>query len=310
MRYTLDDIDTFLAVMELGTVTAAAARLNLAKSVVSKRIADLEVSLGAALFLRRSGRITPTEAARHLADRMRPALAELRAAAESAAWGMDGAAPLRGTLAIAAPMSFGTMYLGPILARFAEAHPMLSLRIEYDDRARDLVRDGFDIALRVGESRDSSMIARTLCSDRMIACASPDYIARHGAPDSPTALRQHQVISYTHLPDSRMWRFSRDGRSVAAHVSGRLTLNNGEAIRAMAEAGLGLAMLPGFLVADALAEGRLVRLMPDWQTRDLPVLALWPPVSPLPAKLRALIDHLAAELSGGKPWARSLAAAS
>jgi hypothetical protein len=117
MRYTLDEIETFLAVMELGSVTAASARLNLSKSVVSKRIADLERALGAALFLRSAGRIAPTEAAQGLAERLRPALSELRAAAEGAAWGMDGPVPLRGRLAIAAPMSFGTLHLGPILAR-------------------------------------------------------------------------------------------------------------------------------------------------------------------------------------------------
>jgi DNA-binding transcriptional LysR family regulator len=120
-------VETFLAAMELGSVTSAAARLNLSKSVVSKRIADLERALRAALFLRSAGRIASTEAARNLAERLRPAHSDLRAAAESVAWGMDGAVPLRGRLAIAAPMSFGTLHLGPILARFAAAHPGLDL---------------------------------------------------------------------------------------------------------------------------------------------------------------------------------------
>ncbi|MDO5642915.1 MAG: LysR family transcriptional regulator, partial [Paracoccus sp. (in: a-proteobacteria)] len=148
MRYRLDEIETFLTVMDLGTVTAAATRLNLSKSVVSKRVSDFETVVGAALFRRNAGRITPTEAAHGLAGRLRPALAELIAAAESAAWGMDGAAPLQGSLSIAAPMSLGTMYLTPILARFAAAHPGLDLRIDYDDRTRDLAREGYDIGIR------------------------------------------------------------------------------------------------------------------------------------------------------------------
>ena len=157
MRYSLDDIETFLTVMELGTVTSAAARLNLSKSVISKRISDFEATVGAALFRRNAGRITPTEAGLRLAERLRPALGELVAASESVAWGMDGATPLRGTLAIAAPMSFGTMYLSPVLARFAAAHPGLEMRIDYDDRARDLSREGFDLGIRIGDARDGAL---------------------------------------------------------------------------------------------------------------------------------------------------------
>lgn len=302
MRYTLDEIETFLAVIELGTVTAASARMNLSKSVISKRISDLERALGAALFLRSAGRVSPTEAALRLAERLRPALSELRAATESTSRGMDGAAPLRGRLAITAPMSFGTLYLGPILARFAVAHPELELRIEYDDRARDLMREGFDLAIRIGEARDSALIGRTLCTDRMIACASPDYLARHGHPGTPADLAAHQVLSYSHLPDGQMWQFEEGGKRVSTPVRSRLTLNNGEAMRDCALAGLGLAMLPGFIVTREIAAGRLEPVLHDYRTRAMPIHALWPPVTPMPAKLRALVDHLAAELAGGKPW--------
>lgn len=302
MRYNLDEITTFLAVMELGTVTAAAARLNLSKSVISKRIGDFEAAVGAALFRRHAGRIIPTEAAMRLAERLRPALADLVAATESAAWGMDGAAPLRGSLSIAAPMSFGTMYLSAILARFAAAHPALDLRVDYDDRARDLAREGFDLGVRIGEARDGALIARKLCEDRQIACASPDYLARHGTPVELADLREHQVIGYTHIPDAQLWQFRQGGRMISPQVKSRLTLNNGEAMREMAIEGLGLAMLPGFLVAAALRDGRLTRILSGFETRTLPVMAVWPPVNPLPAKLRALVDHLATELADGGPW--------
>ena len=301
MHYSLDEIETFLTVMELGTISAAAARLNLSKSVISKRVSDFEATVGAALFRRNAGRITPTEAANRLAERLRPALAELVAATESAAWGMDGAAPLRGTLSIAAPMSFGTMYLSPILARFAADHPGLDLRIDYDDRVRDLAREGFDIGIRIGEGRDGALKARKLCEDRMVVVASPAYLARAGTPDGPADLNGHQVIGYSHVSDTLAWQFRQGGRSLSPQLSTRLTLNNGEAIRDMAAAGLGLAILPGFLVADALRDGRLVAVMPGADTRALPILAVWPPVAPLPGKLRALIDHLAAALSGA-PW--------
>lgn len=302
MRYSLDEIETFLTVMELGTISAAAARMNLSKSVISKRVSDFEAIVGAALFRRNAGRITPTEAAGRLAERLRPALAELVAATESAAWGMDGAAPLRGALAIAAPMSFGTMYLTPILARFATAHPDLELRIDYDDRARDLARDGFDIGIRIGEARDGALKARKLCEDRQIVVASPDYLARHGTPQALADLRDHQVISYAHLADVTLWQFRQGERTVSPPVSARLALNNGEAMRDLAIAGLGLAMLPGFIVACALKDGALIAVLPEVETRAMPIMAVWPPVSPMPAKLRAIIDHLAAELAEGRPW--------
>lgn len=302
MRYELSDLETFLAVLDHGTVTAAAARLNLAKSVVSKRIANLETALGAALFRRNAGRITPTEAALRLAERLRPALADLTAAAESAAWGMDGAAPLRGTLRIAAPMSFGTMYLGPIIARFAADNPELEIVADYDDRTRDLPHEGFDIGIRIGAAKDGALKARKLCQDRMVACASPAYLTRHGAPDRPEALADHEVIGYLHVPNGYLWQFRIGDRSLSPPVRNRISLNNGEAMRDMAEAGLGIAMLPGFIAARPLAEGRLVPVLQDWGTRELPIAAVWPPVDPMPPKLRRFVDHLVAELEGGRPW--------
>lgn len=302
MRYSLDEIETFLAVMELGTVTGASVRLNLSKSVISKRIADFETAVGAALFRRNAGRIAPTEAALRLAERLRPALADLNAAAESAAWSMDGATPLQGSLAIAAPMTFGTLHLTPILARFAAANPALELRIDYDDRMRDLSREGFDIGIRIGEARDAALMQRKLCESRTMVVGSPAYLERHGTPELPADLGGHQVIGYSHMANAQLWQFRRGGRFDSPQVAGRLVLNNGEAIRDLAIAGLGLAILPEFVVAGAIAEGRLRQVLADQEARTLPVLAVWPPISPIPAKLRALIDHLATELEGGKPW--------
>lgn len=301
MRYDLNDLETFLTVLELGTVTAAAARLNLSKSVVSKRITDLESTLGAALFRRNAGRITPTEAALHLADRLRPALAELIAAAESTAWDMDGVAALRGSLSISAPMSFGILHLGPIIARFAQANPELEINVNYDDRTRDLAREGIDIGIRVGKSRDKALMQRKLCEDEAVAIASPAYLDAHGRPGAVLDLRDHDVISYSHAPNSQVWQFQERDRFVSPPVNSRITLNNGEAIRDMAIQGLGIAMLPSFIVARELQSGQLERVLPDLPTRTMPIVAVWPPVSPMPAKLRRFIDHVAAEFKD-PPW--------
>lgn len=299
MKYTLDEIETFLAVMELGTITAVAARLNLSKSVISKRISDLETTLGAALFRRNAGRISPTEAAQKLDDRLRPALAELTAAAESAAWGGAGEDVLRGTLSIAAPMSFGTLHLSPIIARFAAQHPKLEMRIDYDDRARDLFRDGFDLAIRIGNLRDTALMQRKLCEDETIPCASPAYLDRHGRPETLDHLGDHQVIGYQHMSNAQLWTFD---NSTPPALHSRLTLNNGEAMRDMAIEGLGVAILPAFLAMAPIREGKLERILPNAQTRNLPIVAVWPPVSPMPQKLRQFIDYLIAELEHGKPW--------
>ncbi|WP_281173402.1 LysR family transcriptional regulator [Leisingera methylohalidivorans] len=302
IRYSLDEIETFLTVMELGTVTATAARLNLSKSVISKRISDFELSVGAALFRRNAGRITATESALQLAERLRPALTELVAAAESAASENAINTSLQGSLAITAPMSFGTMFLSEILADFARTHPGLDLRIDYDDRARDLLREGYDIGIRIGDARDAHLMQRKLCEDRQIVVASADYLARHGNPETLADLRNHQVLSYAHLSDAMLWQFSENGRTVSPQVAGRITLNNGEAMREMAIGGVGLAILPGFVVSSAIREGKLQRVLPDCAARTLPVLAVWPPISPMPAKLRVLIDHMVSCLSEQRPW--------
>lgn len=300
MRWTIDEIRTFLDVMDAGTVSAAAARANLSKSVVSKRIADLELALGAALFRRHAGRITPTQTAEELASRLRPALAEMTQAVESAAWGMAG---LRGTLAITAPMSFGTRVLGPVLARFARRHPELEFVIDYDDRIVDLVRGRFDLALRIGQLPDSGLMARKLCEDPRVLCASPGYLARHGAPADLAALATHTAIGYLNVQSAHLWQFvDADAGMVGVPMRSRITANNGEVMRDMAIAGLGLTLLPLFLVHEALADGRLVRIAGHLTPAPLPIAAVWPPARPMPMKLRAIVDHLADAFSGPAPW--------
>lgn len=304
MDYRIDEIETFLIVMELGTVTAAAARLSLSKSVVSKRISDFENRVNAALFRRNAGRITPTDVAYRLAERLRPALTELVAAAESASWDADGTTSLRGQLSISAPMSFGVVYLSPVIAQFAERHPDLEIRVDYDDRARDLSRDGFDVGIRIGPLGDSALRARQLCEDRLYACASPAYLDRHGRPEHPDDLAQHSIIGYNNVPDSQTWQFAKDGVSHTAPVQRRYSLNNGQAMTQLAIQGLGIVMLPGFTVAAALEEGLLEHILTGYEGKVLPITAVWPPVSPMPAKLRSFIDHLLATIKADRLWAQ------
>ena len=286
MRWTLAEIETFLAVIDAGSISGAAARANLSKSVVSKRISEFELALGAPLFARHAGRIQPTETALDLAERLRPALAELTAATEAVAWGGGG---LTGRLAITAPMSFGIRHLGPVIADFARAHPGLEIVLDYDDRHMDLGRAGFDLGLRIGHLKDSSLMARRLCEDPRALVASPDYVAQHGAVGAPGDLAGHEVIGYLNARLAEIWPF---GAQVAPPRQSRVSANNGEAMRDLAIGGLGLALLPLFIVHDALADGRLVRVLPDVPPLPVPISAVWPPARPMPAKTRAFVDHL------------------
>lgn len=300
MKWTIDEIRTFLDVMETGSVSGAAARANLSKSVVSKRVADLELALGALLFQRHAGRITPTETAEELAQRLRPALAEMTNAVESAAWGMAG---LRGSLAITAPMSFGISSLGPVLAAFARQHPELELIIDYDDRIIDLVRGRFDLALRIGHLPDSGLMARKLCEDPRAICASPDYVNRNGVPGSLIDLAKHTAIGYLNVHSAQVWQFiDESGEVVGVPMQSRITANNGEAMRDMAIAGLGIALLPLFIAHEALESGRLVWIADHLKPTPLPISVVWPPAKPMPMKLRAIVDHLASAFSGQSPW--------
>lgn len=300
MKWTVDGIRTFLDVIETGTVSGAAARANLSKSVVSKRLSDLERALGALLFQRHAGRITPTETAEELAIRLRPALAEMTNAVESAAWGMAG---LRGALSITAPMSFGIRHLGPVLADFARRHPDLEMVVDYDDRIVDLVRGRFDLGVRIGHLPDSGLMARKLCEDARVVCASPHYLARQKAPETLGELVEHPAIGYLNVHSAQVWQFVEpSGEVTGLPMQSRISANNGEAIQDMAIAGLGIALLPLFIAHRALARGELVRVARELTPVPLPVSVVWPPAKPMPMKLCAVVDHLAEAFGATPPW--------
>lgn len=299
MNWTITDIETFLAVLDAGSISGAAARADLSKSVVSKRISDFEATLGVPLFTRNAGRITPTDSAYVLADRLRPALAELIAATESVT-GTE--TELRGKLAIAAPMSFGIRHLGPVIAGFARAHPDLEIVLDYNDQLTDLARGGFDVGIRIGNLKDSTLMARRICDDPRAIVASPAYLAMHGAIDSAEDLRHHKAIGYLNARLGDIWPF--DG--VEPPEAGRITANNGEAMRDMALGGLGVALLPLFIVHDALRRGDLLRVLPDLPQQNLPISVVWPPIRPMPRKTRLFVDHIADAFAEPPVWLQGL----
>jgi DNA-binding transcriptional LysR family regulator len=304
MSWRMDDMIAFLRVVEAGGITAAAARMELAKSVVSKRLRDLEAVLGVQLLRRTTRRVVATEQGQALYARMSPLLREVDDAVDEI---VESTGPLRGRLRVAAPMSFGTLHLGPIVLEFARAHAQLELALDLDDRMLDLIASGHDLAIRIGVSTDASLIARKLCVARRALCCSPGYASEHGVPRSIEEIARHASIDYANLTATRLWQFepARRGekpRSVATRS--RIVANNGETMRDAAIAGMGLALLPLFIVGPALQDGRLIRVLPDEEPLPHPIAAVYPPTRHVSRRVRALVDHLVRAFRSPPPWER------
>lgn len=302
MKWRFEDLLTFLDVIETGSITATAARLNLSKSVVSKRISDLESGLGIELFQRTPRKLLPSANALDFVERIRPLVRDIMEAADTAATRNSS---IRGTLRIAAPMTFGTMYLGRMIADFARQYPELEIAVEFEDRMVDLVRGGYDVGIRIGILRDSSLIARKLCTDARIICCSPDFASTHGLPETLDALGRFSCIDYSNVNTSQLWQFEnpdKDGEPIAVPMHGRIVANNGEAMRDMAIAGLGLVLLPMFIAAEPLRAGRLISVLPEAKPLPYNIYAVYPPTRHVSAKVRAFIDHIVRHIGSPPIW--------
>jgi DNA-binding transcriptional LysR family regulator len=302
MPMKLDDIAAFAAVVETGSVSAAARRLGVAKSVVSKRVTELERGLGATLLKRSPRSVMLTDRGRTFYDRTRTIMAALDDAAAAVREEQGG---LRGLIRIAAPMTFGTMYLGELLWPLLRQHPALEVAIDLDDRAVDLLGSGYDLGIRVGVLADSSLIGRKLADIPRVLCASPAYLARAGTPGALEELPAHDCIGYAHLAAGQVWQFQplRGGTEVRSiRVTSRFVANNGELMRAAAIAGLGLLMVPEFIVADALRAGALSRVLPGCRPVPTALHALYPRDRQGSPRIRAVVDHLVAAMRPRPPW--------
>lgn len=306
MNFRLEDIEAYLTVVESDSISTAAHRMGVAKSILSKRIVRLEQSLGATLLHRSTRGAATTDEGLAFYRRTRESLNELEAAAEAVS---SREQALRGELRITAPMTFGTLYLDRMLFPFMEHHPALSVTLDFDDRMLDIVRAGYDLAIRIARDPGDTLKARPIARSRRIVCASPGYIEHHGRPQRIEELPQHRCIGYSNLQSRQLWRF--EGDVVGAEprsllVPTNLSFNNGEAIRDAAIAGLGIIVLPLFIVAEALRRGELIPLLAN--DRPLPdsIYAVYPPTRYVPAKVRLAIDHLVAVCGEPPPWERDL----
>ena len=302
MRLRLNDIEAFLMVMETSSVSAAALRLGLSKSVISKRLTDLERTLGSQLLRRSTRGIIPTDKGHSFYQRAREFMQQLDSAADSAT---DDKTELAGQVRIAMPMSLGNMYLGPMLFEFASRHPALNMVIDLDDRKIDIETGGFDLAIRVTQLKDSALIARKLALSRRMVVCSPGYAAAHGLPRSLDDVANHRCIGYAHLHSGQLWQFEpkrRSGKVRSVVTRSAMVLNNGEAMRDAAIAGIGMCMLPLFIVANSLREGRLINALPNERPTSDFIYAIYPKTAVQSHKVRMIVEHLRAHLSGPLPW--------
>ncbi len=288
----------FSHLVESGSFTATAKRLGLSKASISREIAALEERLGAQLLIRTTRRMSVTELGSLFYERCRRVLEEAEDAERSI---HQLQAEPHGTLRLAVPMSFGILQIAPRIHRFLARHPALKVEIEATDRVVDLVYERIDLAIRIRRPREQSFVIRRLCPIRGLLCASPDYLARNGAPRTPSEVADHPCLTYRGA--SETWRFS-TGEEL--EVKGRLTFDNGDGLRLAALSGLGLVSLPTYLCGDDIRTGRLVPLLLEHMHPGTTVFAVYPENRHLSPKVRALIDWLVEELGPEPEWDRDL----
>jgi DNA-binding transcriptional LysR family regulator len=300
----LDGIAVFVAVAEAGSISAAARRLRLSKSVVSERLAELERSLGARLLQRTTRKLSLTEDGAAFRERAARILHEVEAAAADLA---ERRGTLAGPLRLSAPVTFGRLHLGPALYPFLAAHPRIALTLELDDRRVDAAADGFDAVVRHGVLGDSRLVAWALAPSRRVLVGAPAYLERRGMPASLAELEAHDGLFYANRGVAD-WRFRQEGGAVQVRAGVRLSVNNGDMLCDAAEAGLGLALLPLFVVGPALRQGRLVRIAVGAEPEPEQIYIAHPQGRHPPAKLRALADHLRATFGDPPYWEDGLPA--
>jgi DNA-binding transcriptional LysR family regulator len=284
----LATMEAFVKVAETKSFSEAARRLRSSKSLVSRQISALEAELGVRLLQRTTRSLTLTEEGRSYHAEVTRILADIEVA--NAAVTQSKVAP-RGRLRVSAPMSFGILHLAPILPRFLARFPEVELDLSLNDRYVDLIDEGFDLSIRVGRLAESSLVARRLAPFRMILCASPDYLSRHGTPKAPEELKQHQCLCYSTNSLTPEWRLQKpDGSPWPVQIAGHLHANNGDVLRVAAIEGAGIAYLPSFIVGADLQAATLVSLMPDFVPQDAAIYAVYPNSRHLSPKVRAFID--------------------
>ncbi len=294
------DLEAFTAVVESGTFSAAGERLGIAKSVVSRRISQLESRLGSRLMNRTTRRLALTDAGRNFYQRATQILADLDDAEQSVTQEM---AELRGSLKLAAPLSFGLLHLTRAITDFLNEHPAIELNLDLNDRNINLVEDGFDMAVRIGKLKDSTLVARRLGTSQHVTCASPAYLQQHGEPVHPDDLQQHVGLQYSNITYKQQWGYvNPEGKTVFGQPQIRIRSNNGDALASAAMAGLGITAGPTFILGNYIKDGSLVALLSGYQRPATGIRAIYPPGRLIPKRVQVFSDFLASRFGDCPYW--------
>jgi DNA-binding transcriptional LysR family regulator len=291
MRPDVDQLAAFVAVVELGSFSKAANRLSVSKSIISRRIALLEEELGVRLLSRSTHYVTPTALGNAFNERARRILNDI----DDTVGFLKGAiSEVCGVVRITSPTTFGTLYLNPAVRDLMTRYPQLEITLDLSDRAGDPFTDGADFAIRIGILKDSTLVSRFFKPVRQVLVCSPAYAERRGLPGAPRDIFKHECLVYQDPYCPAQWRFMVDGVWEYAKPAGRLRTNNPSAAVEAAEAGLGLAVVPMFTASSAIDRGALIQVLPQYPLEELGLHAVFPPNPMLPAKVRTVVDFLAA----------------
>jgi len=290
----LTGMNVFVKVMESSSFAAAARHLRMSPAMASNHVRALEERLGARLLNRTTRRVSPTEVGQGYYERCIRILADVREAERIAG---DAHSTARGLLKVTAPFTFGTGYFAAAVADYLASYPDVSVELALYDDLPELLKEGFDVAIRVGPLRNSSLIARRLMNAQTVICASPDYLKAQEELRRPQDLARHNCLVYSHSRRSEWCFLDRNESSLVVQVSGRFAANNRGVLRALALKGEGIICVPAFIVDTDLAAGRLVRLLTDYELAETPISAVYPHNRFVPAKVRTFIDVLAAHLN-------------
>lgn len=298
-----EEIETYVRTVEAGSFTAAAAQLGVAKSVVSRRIVELEQRLDVQLMVRSTRKLSLTDEGQSLYEKAVRLLVDWEEAEASVGQQQTS---LKGSIRVSLPLSFGLAHIGPALLGFQQLHPEVSVDVDFTDRKVDLIAEGFDLAVRIGELADSSMVARRLTTITTAVVASPQYLEQHGVPNSPDELKQHQELRFG-LRARKSWAYqAADGQHGEVEMPSSLRANSGDFLCDAAIANHGIAILPRFIAWPALQSGALIEILSDYEWSDLNAYALYPSSKHLPRRVRELVDYLIASCGDGVPeWDRN-----
>ena len=292
---TLDGMKTVVAVVETHSFTAASERLGMSKALVSKYVGEVESSLGIRLFNRTTRQLALTDAGRSYYEHSLNLLEQFSAMVDNVTG--EQTSP-RGLLRISAPVTFGEMKLSPIMPKFLQMYPELNVEVKVTNNAIDMVEEGIDVRLRIGGVADSNMIARHIRTFPLILCASPAYIEKHGMPATPEDISKHACIIDSNFRVGKQWPvISKNGDATTINVNSNIAVNSPKAVQEIAMAGGGIAMIPEFIVEEAIKAGSLISILPDYTTLEFGLFAIYPHRKYVSRKVRCFIDFVLEEFS-------------